>query len=158
MDASPWGGGGVLFEGDRPVRCFSCRWNQDDFSGLDVEVGSPASQTFFEICAAVLGIELWCGSSTPTVLLGDNTGTLQELLDLKGAGVHGMLAQSLAVLRCARTLTLAVGHLPSESNVLADALSRQADPNEHHPWPFAPDAQVTVDDPICPSTLWTWLA
>ena len=157
FDASPWGGGGVLFENDVPVRCFACTWKAKDFTGLDVEIGNPASQTFFEVCAAVLAIDLWCVSTAPTMVVGDNTAALQEVLNLKGSKVHERLAQALAIIRCARTLTLSVAHLPSESNTLADALSRQADPSDPHPWPFADDAAVMRDTPLRPSALWKWL-
>ena len=148
----------MLFEGDVPTRCFSCKWDQAEFVGRDVEVGQPASQTYFEILAALLALELWCSSTTPTALLGDNTAALQELLDLKGSSAHGELAQALAILRCSRSLELTVGHLPSESNVLADALSRLAAPGAPAAWPFTPEMNVIVDSALRPSDLWTWLS
>ena len=157
MDASPWGGGGVLFVQDVAVRCFACTWRAEDFEGRNVVIGQPAAQTFFEICAEILAIELWRTGCAPTTVLGDNTAALQEVLDMKGANLHEDLAQVLAVLRCSRTLTLAVGHLPSESNVAADALSRQAEPGSRHPWPFPPEMGVAVDTPLRPATLWGWL-
>ena len=158
VDASPWGGGAVLFEDDVPTRCFSCTWDPAELAGRDVEVGQPASQTYFEILAALLALELWCGSTTPTAILGDNTAALQELLDLKGSAAHGDLAQALAILRCSRSLELTVGHLPSESNVLADALSRLAAPGSPAAWPFGPDVNVIVDSALQPSDLWAWLS
>ena len=145
----------MLFEGNAPTRCFSCAWKQDDFGGR-ARVGEAASQTFFEIVAALLAIELWCTSATPTAVLGDNTAALQEIVDMKGAAAHAPLAQALAILRCSRSLDLTVGHLPSESNVLADALSRLTSPDPPA-WPFA-DGTIIVDTPLCPSTLWSWLS
>ena len=112
VDASPTGGGGVLYEFGQPVRCFSCVWDAADFTEMAVQVGEPASQTFFEVLALVLAVELWCRGTQSTLILGDNTSALQEALDLKGKGVHASLAHILAVMRCSRSLALAVGHLP----------------------------------------------
>ena len=118
----------------------------------------PSSQTYFEVLAAVLAIELWCDSVSPTLLLGDNTAALQEVLDLRGASGHSDLAQALAIIRCSRTLELSVAHLPSESNHLADTLSRLSEPGAGKEWPFAPELGVVTDTPLRPTTLWAWLA
>ena len=103
-------------------------------------------------------MELWGNGAQPTTVLGDNTAALQEALDLKGRGAQNMLAQALAVLLASRSVVLTVGHLPSEANTAADALSRQSEPGNVKPWPFQPADGVEVDQPICPTTLWTWIA
>ena len=144
----------MLFLDDLPVRCFACRWRERDFKGMNVTVGSSASQTFFEVLAVVLAIEVWCVDASPTILLGDNVAALQETLDLKGKGPQEPLAQALALLRCSRTLRLTVAHLASEANLLADALSRQSEPGNTKPWPFRAGSAVCVDKPLRPSTLW----
>ena len=146
----------MLFLHNRPVRCFSCAWEASDFTGRDVHVGQPASQTYFEILALLLAVELWCGTGEPTVILGDNTAALQEALDLKGRGPQGDLAQAKAILRCARSLNLAVAHLPSEANLAADALSRQADRPKPE-WPFSEDQCVVRDAPLALSSIWEWI-
>ena len=87
------------------------------------------------------------------MILGDNTAALQEALDLKGRGPQGDLAQALAILRCARSLNLAVAHLPSEANLAADALSRQADRPKPE-WPFTEGQGVERDTPLAPSAVW----
>ena len=112
VDASPWGGGAVLIEGDRPVACFSTRWRKHDFQDKAVEIGQPASQTYFEVLALVLAAELWCIDSTPTLILGDNVAALQTALALKGRGEQLRLIQALAVIRSARCLHIRVAHLP----------------------------------------------
>ena len=117
-------------------------------------MGQSAGQTFFEVLAVLLAIELWCTDATPTVVLGDNTAALQDTLDMRGKGAHASLSLALAVLRCSRTLRIAVAHLPSEAKLLADALSRQAEPGNAKPWPFAAASAVQVDHPLRPSALW----
>ena len=70
---------------------------------------------------------------------------------MKGKGPQETLAQALAVLRGARSLALSVGHLPSESNVLADSLSRLFAPGaEAKRWPFPQGSRVVRDTPLCP--------
>ena len=164
LDASPWGAGAVLFEDGRPTRCFSFAWRQRDFDGnwrsprLSVRVGQSSSQTFFETLVVLMALELWCTDSTPTVVLGDNTAALQDALDLKGKGPSEKVAQCLAVLRCSRSLCIAVAHLATEANELADCLSRQAEPGNTKPWPFSPEARVEIDVPLRPMTLFKALA
>ena len=156
VDASPTGGGAVLIEEGIPTRCFACRWVQEDFGDKDVRVGLPSSQTFFEVLALTLAVELWCGQGQPTAILGDNTAALQEALSLKGKGPLSDLAQVIAVLRCSRSLALTVGHLPTEANDTADALSRQFD-SPPSAWPFKPDQRIVRDVPLRPAKLWDWI-
>ena len=88
IDASPWGGGGVLVIDGRPVRCFSCTWVASDFEGMNVDIGASSSQTFFEILVLVLAVELWAIATRPAAILGDNVSALQEALSLRGKGAH----------------------------------------------------------------------
>ena len=156
IDASPWGGGGVLFENDRPTRYFTCVWRQSDFGDRDVHVSSSASQTYFEVLVLVLAIELWGRTLCPTVVLGDNLPALQEALTLKGRGLQGELAQALSVLIVSRSLTITVGHLPTEANTAADALSRLAEPLGKRN-PFANNPGVQRDFPVRVPALWAWI-
>ena len=129
-----------------PACCFSCAWDPTwNFEQMGAAVGACASQTCFEVLVLVLAVELWGDSAHPTVVLGDNVAALQLALDFKGKGGQAWLAQALAILVVSRTLHLAVGHLPSEANEAADALSRQAEPGNVKPWPFGPE--VVRDTP-----------
>ena len=90
-------------------------------------------------------------------MLGDNVAALQEALDMKGRNAQLQLAQLLAILRGARSLTIAVAHLPSEANDAADTLSRQAGPiADRKPWPFEAGC-VRRLSPIALLELWAWL-
>ena len=64
-----------------------------------------------------------------TVLIaGDNTAALTSALSLKGKGELLAVARELSWRQARRGWRFSVGHLPSEYNVVADALSRVADP------------------------------
>ena len=157
VDASPWGGGGVMYVCDRPTRCFAIVWVPADFAGMDVEIGSPAAQTFFEVVVLVLAVELWADGVRPAAILGDSVSALQEVVSLKGKGLHAPVSQALSRLMVSRSLSLTVGHLPAEANTAADALSRQAESKNPKPWPFRRGQEVQVDEAVRPSTLWSWL-
>ena len=136
---------------------FTCAWRPGDFGDRDVHVGSSASQTYFEVLVLVLAIELWGRTLRPTVVLGDNLPALQEALTLKGRGLQGELAQALSVLVVSRSLAITVGHLPTEANTAADALSRLAEPRGRKINPFAGRTDVLRDVPVRPGALWAWI-
>ena len=69
---------------------------------------------------------------------GDNVASLQMALRGKAKGAEGALARELFVLKARFNWRFAVAHLPSENNVLADALSRIAQPGR----PSSPPAEV----------------
>ena len=69
---------------------------------------------------------------------GDNTASLQMSLKGKAKGAEGALARELFVLKARHNWRFAVSHLPSESNWLADSLSRVAQPGR----PSIPPAEV----------------
>ena len=146
-----------MYESGRPTRCFAIEWTPADFAGMEVEIGSPAAQTFFEVVVLVLAVELWADGVHPAAILGDSVSALQEVLSLKGKGLHAPVSQALSRLLVSRSLSLTVGHLPGEANTAADALSRQAEPENTKPWPFRRGQGVQVDEAIRPSTLWGWL-
>ena len=149
----------MLYKNGRPARYFCCSWGQADFEHLGVKVGDCSAQTFFEVLILVLAVEVWCDAAKPTVILGDNLPALQEAVALRGKGSLEPLSQALAVVVAARSLNLTVAHLPTEANTAADALSRQSEPGNEKPWPFAPDlARLCVDTPMPPSALWEWIA
>ena len=68
-------------------------------------------------------------------MLGDNTGALQNALSLKGKGILLAVAREVSWRKAKYGWNFRVGHLPSEANVIADALSRVADPSAKAAWP-----------------------
>ena len=101
------------------------------FGTLDVTVGEAKSQTFFESCTLLLCLLVWGGRFPGRCLqiAGDNTAALQNAIALKGRGAMLALARELAWRRARFQWQFSVGHLPSESNVVADALSRLSAPS-----------------------------
>ena len=68
-------------------------------------------------------------------VVGDNTGAMQNTLDLKGRGVMLAVAREIAWRRERFGWKYKVGHIPSEYNTIPDALSRLGD---SPPSPFSP--------------------
>ena len=127
FDASIYGGGAVLRDADARVReYFSVIWNQDDVDHLGVEVHCSRFQTFWEFLALLLSLMTWADRFVEerVLVLGDNTGALTDALALKGRGPLLAVARELSWRQARRRWNFAVGHLPSEHNKVADALSR----------------------------------
>ena len=88
-------------------------------------------------------------------VLGDNTASLESALHLSGRGSLSRIAREISWRRARAGWRYAVGHLPTERNLMADALSRL-----HAPGADAqqlPDALqcVTACQPPRVETLWT---
>ena len=105
----------------------------------------------------MLAIELWGRTLRPAIVLGDNLPALQEALSLKGRGLQGELAQALSVLIVSRSLSISVGHLPTEANTATDALSRLVEPKGQKRNPFADRPDAHRDAPVRPTALWAWI-
>ena len=105
---------------------FSCQWTVKDASHLGIKIGEPAGQTFWEYATLLIGLAIWGSQFTVESLavLGDNTGSLQDALHLKGRGALLALSRELSWRRARYGWRFAVGHVPSEYNDVADALSR----------------------------------
>ena len=131
-DASPWGGGAVLLHNGVPMEFASWIWNNDQVKHLDVCTGDPAHQTFWEFFCLALALTIWGKDfvAESLAVLCDNTAALQNLLDLKGSGVLVEVALELAWRKARGRWSFAPGHLPSQQNTLADALSRLAAPEQ----------------------------
>ena len=94
----------------------------------------PKFQSYWEFATVALALLTWAGRHRAHALavLSDNTSALQDALHLKGNKQMLPIARELAWRRARFGWRYEVGHLPSEHNVLADALSRL----------FAPDAST----------------
>ena len=86
-------------------------------------------------------------------VLGDNTAALSNSLSLKGRGIMNAVAREVSWRQSRRKWAFEVGHLPAEYNVVADALSRTADP-KGCAWPSAALSSATFVTPPRLQDLW----
>ena len=130
FDASPWGGGAVLFEGRRPREWIAADWSIDLCRTLQVERGSSAHLAFFEALTALAAVVAWCagGRRSSIAVVGDNIAALTVAVSQRGRGDLGRICRELALVQARLGLTIAVGHLATELNTWADALSRLTAP------------------------------
>ena len=149
FDASPWGGGAVLRHGERCVEYFAQKWHEHSAPHTEAEIGLPKWQTFWEFSTLLLALEVWGSHFTQeeVAVLGDNTGSLQNAIDLKGRGPLLSIARELAWRKAKFEWKYSVGHLASEHNILADALSRMASPEPSRlPDPVKRAREITAPD------------
>ena len=131
FDASPWGCGAFLVEKGRPTGFFEHRWSQAEADSLDASIGKPKSQTTFEYLALLLVLMVWADrfSRSGFAVLGDNVSSLSCAVSLKGKGPLSKISREIAWRTVRRHWRYSVAHVPSESNEVADALSRLAAPS-----------------------------
>ena len=132
-DASTTGGGATLMWEREPFEFFSVVWEPVDHLGISP--GDSAHQTFWEILTILMALEQWGDNfiHEEVAILGDNTGALQNILDLKGKGHQLAVAREVAWRKARRGWEYALGHLPTEKNNIADALSRLAESPDSFP-------------------------
>ena len=94
-------------------------------------------------------------SAVSVDILGDNLGSLNSGLKLKGKGPLLAISKEISWRQARRGWTYQLGHLPSERNNVADALSRLADPKGKH-WPAAALGSAARRD--APQLKYVWLA
>ena len=88
-------------------------------------------------------------------MLGDNVGALSSAISLAGRGSLLAVSRELSWRKARRNWSYEVGHLPSEFNVVADSLSRIADP-AGVPWPA--EALSSAEMKKCPKVADIWRA
>ena len=127
FDASVYGGGAFIRNDQAITEWFAISWSSADLAVVAVEPGNPRHQTFFELLTLLLALIQWgdfAAKESILTLVGDNTGSLQEALSLRGKGSLNLLSKELACRQAKHQWKFAVGHLPTEANKIADALSR----------------------------------
>ena len=131
FDASPWGGGAILFDGRRPVEFMTMDFTERLCHDLGTARGESAYLTFYEALTMLASLEVWCpsgGARSEVALVGDNVGALTVAVSLRGRGDLGKVCREVALRQARSGLSVAVGHLPSALNTWADALSRLSAP------------------------------
>ena len=158
FDASVYGGGGVLRHPEGYIaEYFTVVWSDLDAPHLNVMPGDCRHQTFFEALTLLLVLLIWGDhfTSESLAVLGDNVGALTTALSMAGRGSLLAVTRELSWRKARRRWCYEVGHLPSEFNVVADALSRIADPSGV-PWPSEALSSATMKH--CPKVADIWRA
>ena len=127
--------------------------------GLDVEIKQSKHQTFWEFMALLLSMMVWGRyfRHQTVAVVGDNIGALTHALNLKAKGTLAAIARELAWRKERLKWSFEVGHIPSELNVVADALSRQFEP-ERPRWPAHALREARQTDVPDFRSLWRTLA
>ena len=126
FDASPWGGGVIRFSGRKPVEIMVLKWTREVCRDLKVVRGESAFLPFWEALTALAALVVWCGPGglSSIALVGDNLGALTAAVSTRGRGDVARICREVALRQARLGLHIAVGHLPSQLNDWADALSR----------------------------------
>ena len=133
---------------------FVIEFNNDMAKHLSVEIKDSKHQTFWEFLVLVLTLIQWGKDFAVSSLavLGDNTGSLRDAMDLKGKGALLALVRELSWRSARANWAFAVGHIPTERNTVADSLSRL---HEARPAEFPPALrQATRREPPSMSRFW----
>jgi hypothetical protein len=132
FDASPWGGGGVLWTKDDPVpsEYFYVVWTPEWEARVQAQIGNPGSQGVWEATAALIAVKLWVQPEVkgPIRIAGDAEGVLADLVQLRGkAPAVNEVAKEVALHLAPQGRDLAGLHIWGENNALSDQLSRVAE-------------------------------
>ena len=157
FDASPWGVGAVLRQGGSPVAYFMGKWTEQDAKIVGAPLGDPAGQTSWEYVTLFIALYVFASDhrGTGLAVLGDNVSSLNLALNLKGNRFLGKVSREIGWRRIRLAWRYACGHLPSELNTTADALSRLHAPGtaaKAFPAELTPARMIT---PPAFDTLWT---
>jgi len=130
VDASPWGGGAVRFHQQTPVEILIVTWDASTARYLQEEIGKPDGQSTWELLAIFVVLVTWASefSASGLAVLGDNLASLSGALNHKGRKGLAKINKEIAWRKCHHKWRYAAGHLPTERNELADALSRTMAP------------------------------
>ena len=115
-----------MFVGGVPLEFAEIKWLPCDAKRLKTTIGAPDGQTTWEYVVILLALLLWGFEhrGSGLALLGDNLAALNGALHLKGRGQLAAVTKEISWRRVRYAWKYAAGHLPSEHNDHADALSR----------------------------------
>ena len=136
VDASPWGTGGILTEGGRPLRWFADPISSHDVRRFQAAIGDPAFNTLWEALAILVALRLWRTRQHVASTIEIRSDNLPSLLSIiKGTsrdpGLRLILCElSLDQAQLHHPVNL-LTHIPGVSNVLPDSLSRLYSPFPH---------------------------
>jgi len=131
FDASPWGGGAVLFVSGVASEFFEATWDKQLAHHLSIKVGESSGQSCWEFLTLYLSLLLWGTqfSTEGVSIAGDNTAALANAVTFKGRSGLNRISMELSWRKVRFGWRYQVAHLPSEGNVISDALSRTSAPH-----------------------------
>ena len=157
FDASPWGGGGILWRNGVAVEYTYFGWSELSLDIIKAAHGDYRGQTAFEfltlfVVAATFSDVL---SSTGALIRGDNLGSLNVANGLRSTTpAMNAIAREIAWRRIIYKWRYKISHLPAEWNDEADALSRlEAEPRRAFPKSALSGASF-VQAPLQDEWLW----
>lgn len=97
-EAPYWGGGAVLWENSSPPEWAAWRRHEDSAPHLAARRGLPDFQSFWEFLTLGLALTAWDTllRAHELRILGDNTSSLHDLLDMKRGGIMASNAGEIA--------------------------------------------------------------
>jgi hypothetical protein len=142
VDASPWGGGAVLWLGPpegrhtrRPQEYMAIVWDKGDEMLLQAVIGMPHGQARWEAYMFTLAMRQWCHSDLVgrIVMVGDAEGVISSLCRFSSKdSIINDMAKEIGLMLAPWGYALEGVHIWSENNTWADALSRQIVPVQLH--------------------------
>ena len=160
FDASPWGGGAILFHEGRPIEYMELVWDTVICRMLSARIGKSHFQSLWEFVTLLAALIQWGHLSRHALLTvwGDNIGSLTDALKLKGKGAMLIVARELSWRQAKFGWHCVYKHLPKEQNKLADAVSRlSAVPPCPMPTSLASSSAVRRPPPSWQILLRAWL-
>jgi hypothetical protein len=137
FDASPWGGGGLVWDGqdakkrgDPPLAFWSHKWTRIHEVILGAKIGDPGSQTIWEAFALFLSVKMWVTEDKlgPIIVVGDAEGVIYDIVQLRGRSPSiNRVAKEVALLLAPQGRDLQGLHIWGERSTFADMLSRRED-------------------------------
>jgi hypothetical protein len=160
FDASPWGYGGVLYWQAEPWYYFASAISQEDVDRFGIIIGDSAFQALVENVAILIGVRHWLPLWRDERLIVRIRSDSQAALGAWGKGRSSNPAVNTVVREMA--LDIAEGkykidlreHLPGHLNVLADALSRIAQPGSGAEVPLALRRARRVEPAVRDAAWW----
>lgn len=140
VDASPWGGGAILYEHDCPVQLLSLVWSASDEHHTGAKIGEAGSQALWECYMVLRALWCWMKPGVPGYVrvVGDAQGVLMALLKRSARSpLLNAVVREITLFLARDFRSLETMHVWSEYNEWADALSRIKDPNKPAEIPVA---------------------
>ena len=136
-DASPHGLGGWLSINGKIARYFSCRLTAEDSQIFAHELGSCLGQQTWESLAILVAARIWrdcfANRRLTVKVRGDNVGSLTLVVKMRPSSwQQAIISREIALLTSLLAFPPAVTHTPGIAHKLADALSRNLEPDFDH--------------------------